>query len=47
MTDTNTSGDTTSRGDEIKAQAKQLIENVKAEITQRLDQLLDEIGALI
>lgn len=39
-------GDATKR-EQFKAQAQQAIENVKAELATRLDQLLDELGAMI
>lgn len=46
MTDTAPTEDP-NKVEEIKTQARSLIENIKAEFAQRLDQLLDEIGALI
>ena len=46
MTEPTPTGDT-SKVDEIKAQAKELVENVKDEIVAKLDQLLDQLGAMI
>lgn len=42
-----TPSDPSTKVDEIKSQVQGLITQVKEEVTQRLDQLLDEIGALI
>lgn len=39
--------DATTKREEFKAQAQQLVESVKQEVSQRLDQLLDELGAMI
>lgn len=47
MTDTAPPADETSKVDDIKAQAQALVENVKAEVVAKLDQLLDELGAMI
>lgn len=47
MTDTTTPAEDPSQVENIKAQAQQLVQNVKTELAARLDQLLDEIGALI
>lgn len=39
--------DAATKREQFKAQAQQMVENVKTELAQRLDQLLDELGALI
>lgn len=44
---TPTPADDPSKREQFKAQAQQAIENVKAELATRLDQLLDELGAMI
>lgn len=53
MTDTATpapdpnAADDTSRREEAKAKVQQAVESLKAELATRLDQFLDEVGALI
>jgi hypothetical protein len=39
--------DTPDTGSDVRAQVAELIESVKDELAARLDQLLDELGALI
>lgn len=50
MTDTTTTppaDDPSNKREQFKIQAEQLIDSVKQEVSQRLDQLLDELGAMI
>jgi hypothetical protein len=49
MTDTNTTppADDPSRREEVKTQITAALEKLKADLAQRLDQFLDELGALI
>jgi len=42
-----TAADDPARRDQIKAQVQTAMENLKAELATRLDQFLDELGALI
>jgi len=46
--DPNAAGtDDNSRREQAKAQVQQAVENLKAELATRLDQFLDEVGAMI
>ena len=45
--DPNAATDDTSRREQAKTQVQQAVENLKAELATRLDQFLDEVGALI
>jgi hypothetical protein len=44
---TPTTTDDSSRREEARAKIEQAIQNIKAELSTRLDQLLDELGAMI